>query len=106
MVKFFILFFLFILSVNLVLAEDPTRPPQSIKSKAYVKKPSVKKFIQPLTAIFIYHNKSTAIIENKTYQVGQFYKGNKILKIQSDRVLLQSTKRKFYLTLIPKIKKK
>lgn len=90
---------------GLALASDPTRP---ILPGAQVAKTTVNekgKSKQPLTAIITRNKSRTAIIEGDSYKVGDRYRGNKILKIFNNKVLLSSSTGNFYLTLISKIKK-
>lgn len=105
MAKYFITLSLSIICFS-VNAGDPTRP--LIPSQSTVKstpnsKPKTK---QPLKAIFSRGNKRYAIIEDKVYYRGDRYRGSRIIAIQSDKVILQTSKGKQYLTLIKNVKKK
>ena len=104
MVKFIVLI-LFMLVITPVFGNDPTRPFSALQQSSNKRLNHSVKRQQKLSAIFKRNNKSTAIIGQKSYHVGDFYRGNKILKIYPDRVLLKNGQGRFHLTLIPKIKK-
>lgn len=88
---------------NLAL-NDPTRPlnTSTVKAKKTNKATIVK---QPLTAIFYKNNQYFAIIEDKKYKIGENYKGSKIVKITTNKVILRSSKGSHQLKLFHKIKK-
>ncbi|WP_444996347.1 hypothetical protein [Aliikangiella sp. IMCC44359] len=88
---------------NLAL-KDPTRPlnMSTVKTKKVNNNTIVK---QPLTAIFYKKNQYFAIIEDKKYKIGESYKGSKIVKITTNKVILRSSKGSHQLKLFHKIKK-
>lgn len=88
-----------------VFAKDPTQPISDHSVKATAKKIVSSRVQQPLTAIFTKKNGRQAVIEGRIYKVGEYYAGNKIIKIYQDSVLLNSSNGNFHLTLIPNIKK-
>ncbi|MET1255687.1 hypothetical protein [Aliikangiella maris] len=89
-----------------VYANDPTRPliinkPPINQSQSLNTQPSK----QLLTAIFYRNNQYFAIIDEKTYQKGDRYRGDKIVSITTHRVTLRSSKGLYSLNLYEKIKK-
>ena len=86
-------------------AGDPTRPLLPTAKSATTNNQPGRKVAQPLTAIFIRGDTRSAIIEGKSYRVGDYYRGNRVTKIYKNKVLLRSNEGSFQLTLISKIKK-
>ncbi len=105
MVKFIIYSLICLLVATPAFAgNDPTRPVFPQKSKI-IKKKSQTKAKQPLTAIFTRNNQRYAIIEDQIYHKGDYYRGSKLIKITSNKVLLRSKQGTRQLILIHKIKK-
>ena len=88
-----------------VFAKDPTRPQIPTSAKGENNSAITVRVEQPLTAIFIKNKKRFAMIEGKIYQAGEYYKESRIVSIEQDKVLLNSSQGNFHLTLIPNIKK-
>lgn len=83
---------------------DPTRPSFGTQT-SIIQNPEEPKKEQKLTAIFFKSGVGTAIINNNLYQSGEFFSGNKIVKIESNSVLLKNQEGYFRLTLINQFKK-
>lgn len=86
-------------------AKDPTRPLLPNHKSGSTEKPKSAPAKQPLTAVITRNNQRFAIIEGKSYRTGDYYRGNRIVNIFKDRVLLNSSSGNIQLTFIPKIKK-
>jgi len=80
-------------------AGDPTRPQWGQPSVSTVTKKG-----EGLTAIFTGQNGNKALIDGKVYKQGEYYQGQKILRIERHRVKLQGDQGIQYLTLIKKVK--
>jgi len=88
-----------------LLAKDPTRPLLYNQPSATTKKVKAIKSKQPLTAIFTRSQQRFAIIDGKHYKTGDYYHGDRIIKIDPDKVFLSASSGRYQLILIPKIKK-
>jgi len=83
---------------------DPTRPSLGAQQAVELVKTTTPKK-KALTAIFFKNGIGKAIINNKLYQSGDTFAGNKVVSIKANSVLLKNTNGFQQLTLINKFKK-
>ncbi|MBV1909449.1 MAG: hypothetical protein KUG78_09005 [Kangiellaceae bacterium] len=83
---------------------DPTRPAPGNRP-ILVKKQQEATKERALTAIFYKQGKGTAIINGNLYQAGDYFAGNRIISIESNKVLLKNADGYSRLTLINNFKK-
>ena len=94
---------LYLLTCNMAIAEifrDPTRPPnmQSIISD---KETEVTKSGPRLQAIIISENRRSAIISNRSFNIGDNIGGAKIIRINESEVVLRTGDRLQTLKIFP-----
>ena len=87
-----------------VFASDPTRIPdfqKTAKQSSHV----IKKVKQSLTAIFIKQQIAYAIIGDKMYRKGDYYRDQRLVNVSLNRVTLKTNNGFRYLTLNKNIKR-
>jgi hypothetical protein len=80
---------------------DPMRPShyqdQSNKRSVVEKQPQVKTGSWELTAVLLSSGRSVAVINGKSLQLGEQLEGYKLIRIQSDQVILRNKQEKLVL---------
>lgn len=81
---------------------DPFELPAGVQLKATAKEgvpEAIKPHIRKVTAILITDSRKVASINHKVAAVGDFIDGEKVLKIKSDRVILEKAGRQYVIPL-------